>query len=136
MNAPAADQNRPKVLVADDERHIADTLQAILDKSGFDATAVYDGQAAVDTARVWVPNIFLSDVVMPGLSGIDAAILVSKTQPRCRILLFSGTPRTAEELSLKARAQGYDFEILQKPIHPTELLERLRMLLAEGKPEA
>lgn len=114
-----------RVLVADDERIIADTLSLILAQNGFEAATAYNGQHAVDTARTFHPNIFLADVVMPVVSGIDAAIQIRALIPRCRVLLLSGQAATSDLLR-DARLRGHDFEILLKPIHPTQLLARLR----------
>ena len=117
--------HRPKVLVADDERVIADTLAVILNQSGFEAAAVYDGAEAVEKARTWGPDLLVSDVVMPELSGIDAAIRICAMFPGCRVLLFSGQAATADLLA-DARISGHNFEVLAKPIHPNELLAHLR----------
>lgn len=116
---------KPKVLVADDERVIADTLAIILNQSGFEARAVYSGEKAVETANAWQPDMLISDVIMTDLNGIDAAIQVRATLPQCKILLFSGQAATADLLE-RARGQGHEFEILAKPVHPQDLLARLR----------
>jgi DNA-binding response OmpR family regulator len=71
--------------------------------------------------------MLLSDVMMPGLSGIEAAIEIFKSIPECKVLLFSGQAGTAELLD-DARVRGHKFEILHKPVHPHELLARLRAL--------
>jgi CheY-like chemotaxis protein len=113
------------VLVVDDERVIADTLAIILNKNGFDATAVYTGTAAVDRARDTKPDLIISDVIMPDMNGIEAAIQIRQILPGCKILLFSGQAATADLLE-KARAQGHEFEILAKPVHPQDLLAKLR----------
>jgi len=118
-------QVKPKVLVADDERVIADTLAIILNQSGFEATAVYTGEKAVEMARTLKPDMLISDVIMTDLNGIDAAIRIRELLPSCKILLFSGQAATADLLE-KAHAQGYDFEILAKPVHPQDLLNKLR----------
>jgi CheY-like chemotaxis protein len=115
----------PKVLVADDERVIADTLVIILNQAGFNATAAYSGRQAIALAESLQPDMLISDVIMPDLSGIDAAISVRKVLPSCKILLFSGQAATADLLD-KARQQGHEFEILAKPVHPQDLLARLR----------
>ena len=117
--------NQPTVIVADDEPMIADTLVAILERSGFNAQAVYSGSAAVACARAVHPDIIISDVVMPGMSGIEVAMKVRTMLPSCKVLLFSGQAATADLLS-EARASGYEFEVLAKPIPPAELLERVR----------
>ncbi len=118
-------QVKPKVLVADDERVIADTLSIILNQSGFDATAVYSGERAVEIARTLKPDMLISDVIMTDMNGIDAAIQIRGMLPGCKILLFSGQAATADLLD-HARVQGHEFEILAKPVHPQDLLARLR----------
>ncbi len=116
---------KPKVLVVDDERVIADTLAIILNQSGFDASAVYTGTAAVERARSVRPDLIISDVIMPDMNGIEAAINIRKFLPECKILLFSGQAATADLLEA-ARSQGHEFEILAKPVHPQDLLAKLR----------
>jgi CheY-like chemotaxis protein len=118
-------QAKPRVLVADDERVIADTLAIILNQAGFDATAVYSGEKAVEMAQILKPDMLISDVIMTGMTGIEAAIITRSKLPKCKILLFSGQAATADLLE-KARAQGHEFEILAKPVHPTDLLAKLR----------
>lgn len=117
--------SKPRVLVADDERVIADTLAMILNQSGFQARAVYSGEKALEAAPEFEPEMLISDVIMADLNGIDAAIKIRAILPGIKILLFSGQAATADLLE-KARAQGYDFEILAKPVHPQDLLNKLR----------
>ena len=116
---------KPKVLVVDDERVIADTLAMILNQSGFDARSVYSGEKALESAASFEPDMLISDVIMADLNGIDAAIRIRALLPSIKILLFSGQAATADLLE-KARAKGYEFEILAKPVHPQDLLSRLR----------
>lgn len=116
---------KPKVLVVDDERVIADTLAMILNQSGFDARAVYSGEKAVELASTYAPDMLITDVIMNDLNGIDAAIQIRSLLPKIKILLFSGQAATADLLE-KARARGYEFEILAKPVHPQDLLNRLK----------
>ena len=116
---------KPKVLVVDDERVIADTLAMILNQSGFDTRAVYSGERALELAITFAPDMLISDVIMADLNGIDAAIQIRALLPRIKILLFSGQAATADLLE-KARARGYEFEILAKPVHPQDLLTKLR----------
>jgi CheY-like chemotaxis protein len=116
---------KPKVLVVDDERVIADTLAMILNQSGFDARAVYSGEKAVEMASTFTPDMLITDVIMAELTGIDAAIMIRSILPKIKILLFSGQAATADLLE-KARTKGYEFEILAKPVHPQDLLSRLQ----------
>ena len=114
-----------KVLVVDDERVIADTLAIILNQHGYEAAAAYSGNEAVERARAIEPDLIISDVIMQDMNGIEAAIHIRKFLPACKILLFSGQAATADLLE-NARAQGHEFEILAKPVHPTDLLNKLR----------
>lgn len=116
---------KPKVLVADDEQVIANTLAIILNHAGFEARAVYSGENALETIDAFQPNMLISDVIMTGMTGIEAAIQIREKLPACKILLFSGQAATADLLE-KARSQGHEFEILAKPVHPTDLLAKLR----------
>jgi DNA-binding response OmpR family regulator len=116
---------KPRVLVVDDERVIADTLAMILNQSGFEARAVYSGEKALELAQDFKPNMLISDVIMPDLNGIDTAVRMRVLLPGIKILLFSGQAATADLLE-KARTQGYEFEILAKPVHPQDLLNKLR----------
>ena len=116
---------KPRILVADDERVIADTLAMILNQSGFEARAIYSGEGALELAESFQPDMLISDVIMADLNGIDAAIRIRAVLPQIKILLFSGQAATADLLE-KARKEGYEFDILAKPVHPQDLLARLR----------
>ena len=120
-----ADKAKPRVLVADDERVIADTLAIILNQAGYEASAVYSGTSAVEQAKAVRPDLLISDVIMPDMNGIDAAIKIRAALPSCKILLFSGQAATADLLE-NARQQGHEFEILAKPVHPQDLLAKLK----------
>ena len=109
--------SKTKILVADDEQVIANTLVIILSQAGFDACAVYSGESAVEIAQSFQPDMLISDVVMSGMTGIEAAIHVRSKLPLCKILLFSGQAATTDLLE-EARSRNYEFEILAKPRPP------------------
>lgn len=116
---------RPRVLVVDDERLIASTVAAILNANGFEAVEAYSADEALAKVRSFQPDILLSDVLMPRMSGVELGIEVQREFPDARIVLFSGQAATSE-LMHKARLDGYDFELFPKPIHPDDLIARLR----------
>jgi DNA-binding response OmpR family regulator len=115
---------RPVVLVVDDESVIADTLAEILTRSGYTGIAEYDGDSALETALLMPPEMLITDVVLPGMSGIELAISVRRIFPECRIILFSGQASTADLLAA-ARKEGHHFTLLTKPLHPQDLLNRV-----------
>jgi CheY-like chemotaxis protein len=118
------DKPKSVVLVVDDEAVIADTLAMILGQSGIRALVAYDGKSALEIAKTFPPDLLLTDVAMPGMSGIDLALAIRHTLPKCKILLFSGQASSMDLLGT-ARDAGQDFTILAKPLHPTELLARV-----------
>lgn len=125
------DGKKPLVLVVDDERVIADTLSIILAKNGFETMTAYDGAQALQIVGVATPDLLLSDVMMgPGIDGTELAIEVVRKYPDCKIMLFSGHSATRELLA-NAREAGHDFTLLSKPLHPADLLERIRTSFPE-----
>ncbi|MGB7267817.1 MAG: response regulator [Terracidiphilus sp.] len=122
-DAPSAHKNghRPRVLVVDDECAIADTIAKILSLSGFPAIAAYDGNGALDTALLRPPEMLITDVVLPGMNGVELAITIKRIYPDCKILLFSGQASTSDLLATAHHA-GHRFTLLNKPIPPQDLL--------------
>jgi DNA-binding response OmpR family regulator len=118
-------RTRVRVLVVDDEQLIAQTVAAILNQNGFDAVAAFSGDEALETARRTRPDIVLSDVLMPRMSGVELGIQMRQELPETRVVLFSGQAATTE-LMRKAHDAGYSFELVPKPIHPDALVARLR----------
>ena len=84
----------------------------------------YDGKSALELARAVPPALLITDVMMPGMTGIELAIVMVDTVPDCKVLLFSGQAATVDLLAV-ARDIGYDFAILTKPVHPTDMLRRV-----------
>ena len=127
-NVPVtADSNhapRPLVMVVDDESSIADTLAAILSRSGYSAVTAYDADTALEAALLAPPELLITDVVLPGMNGIDLAIRMKRIFPDCKIILFSGQASTAETVDA-AHREGHRFTLLSKPLHPADLLMRI-----------
>lgn len=123
-----------KVLVVDDERPISDTLAKIFAMNGYETRVAYSAEQAIEITAEWLPDLAIIDVVLPGMNGIDLAILLTVQCPACRPFLFSGDSLTSDLLA-DAATKGYAFEILPKPIHPTVMLETARILLVPNQPE-
>ena len=124
LSSESFDKRQPTVLVVDDERVIADTLSVILSQKGFSTMTAYEGVSALELARRHRPDLIISDVMMPGMTGVELAIAVTQTIPGCRILLFSGQAATVDLLE-KARDAGFNFSTMTKPVHPTDMLRRI-----------
>jgi len=115
---------KPRVLIVDDERNIADTLAMVFKLKGHEAIAAYSAESAVELIETFEPDIVLSDVIMGRMTGVDLAIYLSRARPECKVVLFSGQTATADLLA-EASRKGHDFRLLAKPIHPERLIEEV-----------
>lgn len=113
-----------RVFVVDDESIIARTLAIILCQKGFNASPYTNPLSALEAAEDLAPDLLISDVAMPELSGVELAIRMKNRHPGCRVLLFSGQAATADLLA-EARGAGHDFLLLTKPVHPADLLRQI-----------
>jgi CheY-like chemotaxis protein len=120
-------QRKPGILVVDDERVLADTTAAVLRGAGYDAKTAYDGYDALEIIKTFHPDLVLTDIMMPAMNGLELAITIRKTYPRTRVVLFSGQAGIADMLE-DSRTRGYEFPLLAKPVHPSQLIEKLRSL--------
>lgn len=114
---------RPRVIVADDEGAIAETMALILNTHGYEARAVGSGEAAIDIAQKFCPDFLISDIRMGAMDGIEAAIRVRKMCPDCKVVVFSAT-MVDHQTQARLRSLGFDF--LRKPLHPNQLMAQLR----------
>lgn len=121
------------IFVVDDEPTIAYTLGKILSFNGYEVTTFTNPLFALRDAAVRSPDLLISDVMMPGLTGVELAIQVKALWPPCKVLLFSGQAATADLLK-DARESGHDFCILEKPVHPSDLLQQVRAQGASFEP--
>ncbi len=119
-----------RVFVVDDEPLIASTLAAILELHGYSAVGFISPREALAAAGSRPPDLLIADVVMPDVSGIDLAIQIKIRHPECQILLFSARAAT-QDLLEDARNQGHNFQLLEKPVHPSTMLSRVAALAAE-----
>jgi DNA-binding NtrC family response regulator len=120
-----------RVLVVDDEKTVADSLALILRASGYEATASYSGEEAVELCEAIDPHIVVSDIVMGPMSGFDLAIWLAENRPACRIILMSAHS-FHDPLVAKSVRRGFDF--VPKPIHPANFLAKLAAPYTESDP--
>jgi DNA-binding NtrC family response regulator len=124
-----------RVFVVDDEDIIASSLAMILClHGGFHARSFTKPLDALEATKLETPDLLISDVMMPLLSGIELASQVREHCPDCKVLLFSGQAATVSLLE-EARANGHHFELLLKPVHPSDLLAKIRKLTEPIPPQ-
>ncbi len=122
--------SKPRILVVDDEHVLADLLAHILNETGFFATAVYGGFAALRISERFGPDVVVTDVDMPDINGVQAAVEIKKRDPLCGVILVSGIdPEEHADWLTPAVAEGFEFDVIPKPIHPGTLISRIGKLL-------
>lgn len=113
------------IFLVDDEEMITSSLGEILGREGYDVFGFTNPLKALEHMETVGPDLLISDVMMPQLNGFDLAIKTRIMRPECRILLFSAA---ASELKEEAWADGHDFRLLQKPVHPDDMLREIALL--------
>ena len=120
--APAAAPARPRALVVDDYTSSAEALGEHLTGWGYDARVAHSGEQALGLLDDFEPDLVISDLIMPGISGIELMEKVRSRGIDCEVLLLTGQG-TIETAVDAIRRGAYDY--LAKPIDP----QRLRHLL-------
>ncbi len=123
---------RRVVLVVDKEPAVADSLVAMLHRSGYAAIAAYDGKDALETALLVPPEVVIADIELPGMNGVELAITLKSAIPDCKILLLS-EKETARELARSAGRGAQEFEVLSKPIKTSDLSAHVSACLEPRK---
>lgn len=113
-----------RILIVDDQVALADTLRQILERHGYECAMAHTGNQALDKLTSFYPDLVLSDVIMPGMDGIEFARVAQNVLPGCPILLCSGNA-TTQELIENAEADGESVIVLPKPIAPRDLLAQI-----------
>ena len=116
--------NNIRVFVVDDEPIVARSVAQILSMSGFSAWSFTNPRQALDAASLDAPDLLVTDIVMPELTGIELAIQLKSICPYCKVLLFSGQAATVNFLANTPSLDG--IVILSKPLHPHDLLAAIR----------
>ena len=115
-----------KVLIIEDERLLADSIKALLEKKGFQAEAVYDGETGVEYATLGMYDLLILEVMMPGMDGYQVARKVRSD--RCSTPILMLTAKSGIEDRIEGLNAGADYS-LTKPFDARELLACINALL-------
>jgi PAS domain S-box-containing protein len=123
---PAPERRAPRLLMVEDEDAVRELLVKTLAEYGFDVVAVATAEEAVALAHQPF-EILLSDVGLPGMSGVELARHFAGVRPDVRILLMSGY--AGDDFTGTPKFEGWSF--LRKPFSPRAAAARLRQLLED-----
>jgi two-component system, OmpR family, response regulator MprA len=122
-----------RILLADDDRAIRDSLRRALELEGYAVVLVSDGTSALEAIRDTPLDLLVLDVMMPGVDGLTICRVLRAQRDRVPILLLTARTRTSDRVAgLDAGADDY----LPKPFELDELLARIRALLRRAQPGA
>ncbi len=114
-----------KILVADDEQHILDTVRAYLKEAGYQVFTVKNGRDALAVFRSEQPDLMILDVMMPELDGWDAARLIRRDSDVPLIFLTARVDDIDQIAGLEIGADEY----ITKPFSPRVLVAKVRAML-------
>jgi two-component system cell cycle sensor histidine kinase/response regulator CckA len=128
--AAALPTGQPQVLLVDDEEGVRELLGTVLERNGFVVQSAASAEAALQILSNASFDVLLTDIVLPGMTGIELARRVLAQAPRTRVLFISGYTGDAV---LDAADLGAAPNFIQKPFGSRVLVARLRSLLAEDQ---
>jgi DNA-binding NtrC family response regulator len=112
-----------RILVVDDERGILETIEILLRGEGFEVSALQNGREALERFESLKPDIVLTDIRMPAMSGLDILAEVRRRDPQVPVILM--TAQASLQSAMKAVNEGA-FYYLQKPFSNDDLLALCR----------
>jgi len=115
------------VLLAEDNKPSREIYTAVLEKAGYRVIEAADGEAALDALQSQSVDLLVTDVFMPGMTGIELLERAKKMKPDLRAIVITGQ-KTSETIIGALRHQACEF--LSKPFHLEELLEAVRSVLS------
>ena len=115
-----------RILLAEDDDSLRGFLSRALERAGYEVTACPDGETAVEALDRQF-DVLLTDIVMPGIDGIEVARIAAARQPHLRIMFITGF--AAVVLSAGDRAPA-GAKVLSKPIHLREIVAEVERMVA------
>lgn len=113
---------RSRILVVDDETQITRVLKTALSSQGYEVKSASDGESALNLALDWIPDLIVTDLSMPGMTGIELCRLVRE---RSQVPIIVLSVRGEEKTKIDALDAGAD-DYVTKPFSVSELLARVR----------
>ncbi len=117
---PLAPVRRRRVALADDERNIREILESILSDEGYDVRTASDGLALLELVESFDPDVVLTDLSMPRMSGLEVLLALRERRSRARVVLMTAWPASNGQRDLHGASA-----VLHKPFQIHDLLAAL-----------
>jgi DNA-binding response OmpR family regulator len=119
--------SRPKILIVEDDRSIADVLAYNLDEIGYEVQCAYNGQTGVEKAKLIMPDVIVLDVMLPGIDGLEVCRRLRATPETQNAKILMLTAKAEEGDQLVGFSVGADDYVI-KPFSVRILMERIKAL--------
>ena len=123
-NASDAEDIRPEILVADDNTDMRELVSFILGKD-FRVRSARNGREALDFVQDFLPDLVVSDIMMPEMSGIELCAAIKSDERLAQVPVMLVSSKAESEMKIQGLEHGAD-DYVTKPFHPRELLARAR----------
>ncbi|MBU1086100.1 MAG: response regulator [Candidatus Omnitrophica bacterium] len=124
---------KAKIMIVDDEPIVLRAYKKELEGQDYSITAVSSGQEAIAKAAKEQFDIILTDLIMPGMNGLELCKEIKKNSQATEVVLMSGYHEEMQKSWIEfIRAGGRDF-FLRKPLSPGELKDTINTILIEKK---
>jgi CheY-like chemotaxis protein len=120
---------KQRVLVVDDDRLVADTLNLVFQANGYESEAVYSAAEGLARARTFYPGLLLCDITMPEESGLQLVEKVHHEFPNCKLLMLTAYDSNVIKVEQHATRTKRPLKLLSKPCRPEILLREAHDLL-------
>ena len=119
-----------RILIADDETDIVETLQFMLEVEGFECLTAYNGEDALNLAKREMPDLLILDVMMPKINGYKVCSLLKFDAKYKNIPILMVTARSQEEDKMIGEETGAD-EYITKPFEINDVVEKVKKYLEQ-----
>jgi two-component system cell cycle response regulator CpdR len=116
-----------RILLAEDDDSLRRFLTKALERAGYEVRACADGETAVEALDEGPYDLLLTDIVMPGIDGIEVARVAAAREPALRIIFITGFAAVALSAGERAPAGS---KVLAKPVHLREIVAEVERMMA------
>jgi len=120
-----------KILVIDDDDMVRTTIVRVLQSQGYQVVTARDGEQGLRVHRREMPDLVITDILMPEKEGIETIMTIKKEQPNARIIAISGGGRFGDADVLEMAKQLGACHSIAKPVEPEELLRSVSRCLSD-----
>jgi two-component system alkaline phosphatase synthesis response regulator PhoP len=126
-----------KILIAEDEKDVIDMMRVVLEARGYDVVAAYDGLGALDLAKKESPDLIITDLLMPGITGLELCRRLRSDEDLCEtpIIVITSVTQDSDMADGFWRIATDSDDFVTKPFDPYDLADRAERLIGKGENE-